>query len=60
MPRYFFHITDGAEFPDDEGTVLARGRAEELEIVLARTSRPIRLAVAIAAIRASAKATSSK
>jgi hypothetical protein len=23
MPRYFFHITDGPDFPDDEGTVLA-------------------------------------
>lgn len=23
MPRYFFHVSDGAELPDDEGTVLA-------------------------------------
>jgi hypothetical protein len=23
MARYFFHLSDGAEFPDDEGVVLA-------------------------------------
>jgi hypothetical protein len=23
MPRYFFHINDGEDFPDTEGTVLA-------------------------------------
>lgn len=22
MPRYFFHIRDGSEYPDDEGVVL--------------------------------------
>src|SRR5436305_12520946 len=34
MPRYFFHVADGADFPDNEGTVLANvsmARAQAIE-----------------------------
>ena len=33
MPRYFFHVADGADFPDREGTILgdvATARSEAI------------------------------
>lgn len=33
MPRYFFHVTDGADYPDSEGIILddvASARAEAI------------------------------
>lgn len=33
MPRYFFHVKDGEEFPDLQGTVLEDHRAARTEAV---------------------------
>ena len=33
MPRYFFHVQDGRDMPDDEGTVLADGAAARVMAV---------------------------
>ena len=33
MPRYFFHINDGADSPDTEGTVLANTVAAHAQAV---------------------------
>jgi hypothetical protein len=43
MPRYFFNVNDGAEVPDNEGTVLAdqeaaRSYARNIAAELGRTS----------------------
>jgi hypothetical protein len=35
MPRYFFHVHDGKEFPDREGTVLADPEAARMESMIA-------------------------
>jgi hypothetical protein len=35
MPRYFFHVHDGQDFPDDEGTVLANPEAACAESMIA-------------------------
>jgi hypothetical protein len=35
MPRYFFHVHDGQDFPDDEGTVLANTEAARKESMVA-------------------------
>jgi len=35
MPRYFFHVHDGQEFPDREGTVLADREAARTESMMA-------------------------
>src|SRR3954469_25315023 len=34
MPRYFFHIIDGNEYPDTEGTVLANPDAARAEAIV--------------------------
>src|SRR5215203_343861 len=34
MPRYFFHIIDGNEYPDTEGTVLANSDAARAEAII--------------------------
>jgi len=33
MPRYFFHVNDGASFPDLQGTVLDNDNAARVEAV---------------------------
>ena len=33
MPRYFFHIHDGHDFPDETGTELRSLREAQLEVV---------------------------
>ena len=33
MPRYFFHIHDGHDFPDETGTELRNLREAQLEVV---------------------------
>ena len=33
MPRYFFHVIDGNEYPDTEGTVLANPDAARAEAI---------------------------
>jgi hypothetical protein len=33
MPRYFFHIHDDQDFPDDEGTVLPEAAAARAQAV---------------------------
>ncbi|MEA2934353.1 MAG: hypothetical protein QOD74_999 [Variibacter sp.] len=35
MPRYFFHVSDGAEFPDDVGDVLASPREAKARAIQA-------------------------
>ena len=42
MPRYFFHVIDGKDLPDHEGTVLANAdeaRAEAIILSGARTPK---------------------
>ena len=34
MPRYFFHVQDGHDMPDDEGTVLADADAARVVAVV--------------------------
>ena len=33
MPRYFFHVYDGSDFPDIQGTLLANDDAARIEAV---------------------------
>lgn len=33
MPRYYFHVQDGADFPDLQGTVLDNIEAAKLEAI---------------------------
>ena len=33
MPRYFFHVQDGKDIPDTEGTVLADHKAARIEAI---------------------------
>ena len=33
MPRYFFHVSDGAEFPDPEGVVLPDVSAARVQAI---------------------------
>jgi hypothetical protein len=33
VPRYFFHIQDGKDIPDKEGTVLADPKAARIEAI---------------------------
>lgn len=33
MPRFFFHVHDGASFPDEEGTELADWREAQFEAI---------------------------
>ena len=35
MPRYFFHVQDGQDIPDDTGTVCANPAAARTEAVIA-------------------------
>jgi uncharacterized protein DUF6894 len=34
MPRYYFHVRDGREIPDTEGTVLADADAARAEAIV--------------------------